>query len=84
MDSKMTLREAYLTMFDYLDKYWGETGKPEEIGVLLGELSLWDTSEGKQPMDNSVFPKWVGCAKSVLEQEQTSEGYRRADIKLTK
>jgi hypothetical protein len=51
---------------------------------LLGELSLWDSNDGKKPMDGAVFPRWLKCAKIVLEQEQTNEGYRNADIKLLK
>ena len=84
MESKVTLKEAYLIMFDYLDKHWEETGKPDDLGALLGELSLWDTKVGKEPMDGAVFPQWLKCAKIVLEQEQTSGGYRNADIKLVK
>ena len=82
LDSKVTLKDAYLIMFDYLDRYWEETGKPDDIGEVLGTLCLWDSAEGKRPMDASVFPKWLRCAKHVLEQEQTNEGYRKADIKL--
>ena len=82
MESKVTLKEAYLIMYDYLDKHWEETGKPGDIGALLGELSLWDTEKGKRPMDGSVFPKWLTCAELVLQQEQTDQGYRNADIKF--
>ena len=84
LQSKVTLKEAYLIMFDYLDKHWEETGKPDDLGALLGELSLWDSNDGKKPMDGAVFPRWLKCAKIVLEQEQTNEGYRNADIKLLK
>lgn len=84
MESKVTLKEAYLIMFDYLEKHWEETGKTDDIGALLGELSLWDTENGKQPMDGAVFPRWLKCANIVLEKEQTNEGYRNADIQLNK
>jgi hypothetical protein len=84
LESKVTLKEAYLTMFDYLDKHWEETGKPDDLGALLGELSLDDTVNGKRPMDGAVFPRWLKCAKIVLEQEHTKEGYRKADIQFLK
>lgn len=84
LDDKVTLKEAYLIMFDYLNHYWEETGRPDEIGNVLSELQLWDTSEGKQPIDVSIFPQWLACAKNILEQEQTNIGYRSADIKLKK
>ena len=80
LDSKVTLWQAYLIMFDYLDKYWERTGKPDDIGGLLGELSLSDTTEGKQPMDPAAISEWLHSAKIVLEQEQTNTGYRGADI----
>lgn len=81
-DSKVTLKEAYLIMFDYLDKYWERTGKPDDIGKLLGELSLSDKAKGKEPMDPAVISDWFYSAKNVLEEEQTADGYRYADIKF--
>jgi len=81
LDTKVTLREAYLVMFEYLKSYWKSTGKPGEIGSLLGELSLWDTeSGGKEPMDGAVFSRWLECVQVVLDAEGTKEGYRGADI----
>jgi len=80
LDSKVTLREAYLIMFDFLDKYWQRTGKPDDIGELLGDLSLSDTAEGKRPMDDSEYADWFTSAKIVLEQEQSDTGYRGADL----
>jgi len=84
LNSNVTLKEAYLIMFDYLVKHWETTGKNNEMGALLGELSLWKTSVGKQPMDSSGFPRWLACATNVLEQEQTNGGYTKIDIHLTK
>lgn len=83
LESSITLRQAYLIMFDFLDQHWIETGKPDDLGSLLGEMSLSHTAQGKLPMDAAVFPRWIDCAKRVLEQEQTAEGYTNADIKFT-
>ena len=80
LENKVTLKEAYLIMFDYLDKYWERTGKPDDIGGLLGELSLCE----KEPMDPAAFYDWLDSAKIVLEQAHISEGYRNADIKFIK
>lgn len=80
LENKVTLKEAYLIMFDYLDKYWKRTGKPDDIGGLLGELSLCEN----EPMDPAAFHDWLDSSKIVLEQEQTPEGYRNADIKFLK
>jgi hypothetical protein len=83
MDTSVSLRQAFLIMFAYLDQHWESVGKPDAIGALLGELSLWETeSGGKEPMDAAVFPQWLRCASSVLAAESTSEGYRGADTLL--
>jgi hypothetical protein len=83
MDTSVSLRQAFLVMFAYLDKHWESVGKPDAIGALLGELSLWDTESGsKEPMDGAVFPQWLRCASAVLAAETTADGYRGADILL--
>ena len=33
-------------------------------------------------MDGSIFPEWLRCEQIVLSDEETSEGYRGADILL--
>lgn len=81
MSSKMNLRQAYLVMIDYLEAYYERNGKPDEIGSLLGQLSLWDSSEGKAPMDPAVFQDWLNSAKKVLSEE-ASGGYHNADVQL--
>ena len=80
LENKVTLKEAYLIMFDFLNKYWERTNKPDDIGGLLGDLSLGDTDKGKEPMDDPDYSDWLDSAKIVLEQEQTDTGYRGADI----
>lgn len=82
-DTQISIRQAYLTMFEYLDRYWNERDKPEVVGDILSQLSLWDSEEGKTPMDASVFPEWLDCAQKVINQENTADGYRNADIKLS-
>lgn len=77
LDTKVTLREAYLIMFDFLDEHWKHTGKPATIGGLLGDLSLLSD---KQPADPASYQCWLRSAKTVLESEQTAGGYRNADL----
>jgi hypothetical protein len=81
-DTMISVRQAYLIMFEYLDKYWERTGKPTAVGDVLSGLALWDSEEGKRPIDASIFPEWLDCAKKVLTDENTDSGYRSADIKL--
>jgi len=83
-ESKITIEQAYLTMFEYLKRYWEETGNPDEIGGLLGELSLWRSTEGKSPIDSAVFHRWLNCAKKVITDENSGNGYCDGDIKLSK
>jgi len=49
LDTEVTLRQAYMIMFDYLEGHYERTGKPDEIGALLGQLALWQSPNGKEP-----------------------------------
>ena len=82
-DTQITVKQAYLAMFEYLDRFWNQRNKPEDVGVLLGLLSLWNSDEGKRPMDNKVFSEWLDCTKKILDTEGSEKGYRNADIDLT-
>jgi hypothetical protein len=80
-DTQVSLREAFLIMFAYVDWYWNDVGRPDEVGQLLSELSLLGDLK---PADAAVFPKWLDSAQKVLLAEQTPDGYREADLQLTK
>jgi hypothetical protein len=81
MDSTVSLRQAFLVMQAYLERHWESVGRPDAIGALLGDLSLWETESGhKEPMDGAVFPDWLSCAEAVLTAEASADGYRGADI----
>ena len=71
-----------MIMFDYLEAHYERNGKPDEIGALLGQLSLWDTRNGKEPMDGAVFSDWLESATKVLKEENAG-GYHNIDIQLT-
>lgn len=83
MESTVTLRQAYLIMFEFLELQWKRLDKLDAIGALLSNLALWDESNGQgKPMDAGVFPEWLECARRVLQAEQTG-GYVDADIRLS-
>jgi hypothetical protein len=83
METTLSLRQAFLVMHAYVRQHWESAGRPDAIGALLGELSLWETVSGhKEPMDGAVFPEWLSCAEAVLTAERSAEGYRGADILL--
>jgi hypothetical protein len=71
-DTRVTLKQAYLIMYDYLEGYYTPNGEPYELGGLLGQLAL---SKGDhEPMDPAAFGDWLQSAIRVLENEG-SGGY---------
>ena len=81
METKVSLKQAYLIMFEFLDKEWELMGKSktDQLGGILGNLALWDTqSGGKEPIDAAVFPQWLDSAETVL----SAQSYEKYDIKL--
>ena len=83
METSVSLRQAFLVMFAYIKQHWESVGKPDAIGALLSELSLWETvSGGQEPMNAAVFPEWLRCAQLVLAAEATPEGFHGADTLL--
>lgn len=83
LGTAVTLRQALLIMHAHLEMHWQLTGKPDEIGALLSQLSLWQTeSGGKEPMDAAVFPDRLACADVVLIAQSSAVGYQGADILL--
>ena len=43
METKVTLRQAFLVMHSYLRLHYELRDKPVLLGAMLGDLSLWDT-----------------------------------------
>ncbi|PCE30801.1 hypothetical protein [Burkholderia ubonensis] len=82
METAVTLRQAYLMMFEFLEREWERLDRPDVVGALLGNLALWGGPNGQgAPMDAAVFPEWLECAHHVLARDQLG-GYANADIKL--
>lgn len=83
MESTVTLRQAYLVMFEFLEREWEHLDRPEVLGALLGNLALWGEPHGQgAPMDAAVFPEWLECAHCVLRDGERG-GYKNADIRLS-
>ncbi|WP_042304120.1 hypothetical protein [Paraburkholderia kururiensis] len=83
MESAVTLRQAYLIMFEFFELQWKRLDKPDVMGALLSNLALWNETNGQgEPMDAGVLPEWLECARRVLEAEQAG-GYAGADIRLS-
>lgn len=81
MGHQVSLRTAYLIMFEFLECYWERGGKTsDEIGGLLGNLSLLADRESADP---AMISDWLDAATTVIQAEKTPEGYRGADLELT-
>ncbi|VVE37697.1 hypothetical protein PHO31112_03979 [Pandoraea horticolens] len=66
METPVTLRRAYLIMFEFLEREWERSDRPEELGSLLGSLALWSEPNGKGvPMDAAIFPEWISALRST-------------------
>jgi hypothetical protein len=74
----LTKKQAYFAMFEFLKRYY-EIVKSDEIGTLLGELSL--LKDGT-PADAAHLADWEDSVAAVMSAEASPEGYRDADFKL--
>jgi hypothetical protein len=77
-DTTLTVRQAYLAMFEFLRRHY-ERGPTDEIGGLLGSLSL--LSDGK-PADEAMLSDFETAVGAVLAVEASQEGYRAVDLNL--
>ncbi|WP_368711750.1 hypothetical protein [Paraburkholderia caribensis] len=83
MEVVVTLRQAYLIMFEFLEREWTRLDRPDALGALLSNLALWGDPHGQgAPMDAAIFPEWLECAHRVLGDDEL-DGYANADIKLS-
>jgi hypothetical protein len=81
MEAVVTLRQAYLIMFEFVEREWKRLDRPEVLGALLSNLALWGDPHGQgAPMDAAVLPEWLECAQRVLRDDELG-GYANADIK---
>ena len=77
-ESPLTYRQAYFVMFEFLRRHY-ERGPSDEIGGLLGSLSLLPDGS---PADPAMWPDWEQAVAAVLTAEQLPAGYRQADLNL--
>ena len=77
-EARLTSRQAYLAMFEFLRRH-DERVPTAEIGGLLGGLSLLADQGTADP---AMWPDWEEALAAVLAGERTHEGYREADLRL--
>jgi hypothetical protein len=83
LNERISVRDAYLAMFVFLERYWERTGRSDDLGSLLGELALWQTeSGGREPMDAAVLPEWLQCVASVVANQSAGAESELAAVTL--
>jgi hypothetical protein len=70
----LTPRQAFLAMFEFLRRYY-ERGRSDEIGGLLGSLSLLPDGSTADPVQ---WSDWEESVRAVV----ANEGYHQADLRL--
>jgi hypothetical protein len=66
MKEKLTLLEAYKAMYAYLQNYYVQMDKPDEIGALLGDLRLLHDGN---PVDRAAWTDWLDAVKKACPEE---------------
>ena len=68
--NKLTEKQAYLVMIEFLDDYYQQT-QSDEIGELLGSLQLLE--DGK-PADPAMWEDWLKSIEKIsIEMARTSK-----------
>lgn len=68
-DTSLTVREAYLAMFSFLEDYYNRT-KSDEVGSLLSGMCLMTDGE---PMDVAYWDEWEQAVKKAVSGEVDAE-----------
>lgn len=76
-EPRLTSRQAYLAMFEFLRQHY-DRGPSDEIGGLLGSLSLLPDG---QPADQAYANDWREAVTAVLSAESAG-GYTAAVLRL--
>jgi len=61
----MNQSEAFLAMYDFLEKYW-KRGASEEFAILLGSMSLQPDGKCADP---ALWNDWIESVQSVIKKE---------------
>ena len=74
---RLTARQAYLAMFEFLRRHYAR-GPTDQVGGLLGSLSLLPDG---QPADSALASDWGEAVAAVLAAEAAG-GYTEAVLRL--
>jgi hypothetical protein len=71
-DTLLTVRDAYLAMFDYLTNRWEAKSRPEFLASLLGDVDPTQWKVANLPPDQlptgdpATWDDWVDAVRGVL------------------
>ena len=64
LEDTTDLRSAFVIMQRFIQRRWERTGKPPELGALLGDIAFLPDGS---PADPASFEDWLSAAEAVLE-----------------
>lgn len=67
MTDPISIQQAYVAMFRFLESYYDRT-HADEIGALLGGMAI---DEDGQPMDPAAWSDWLAAVREVASEERT-------------
>ena len=65
MNNYLTYQQAYAAMYVFLEDYY-KRGNSDEIGTLLGALSLLENGE---PVDSAMKNDWISAINKSLSDK---------------
>lgn len=84
MEKTLTLKQSYKAMFVFIKNYYNRKGKPDELGILLGDIQLMSDlhndpeKEGDETSlytaDPASWNDWLEAAETVLKKENENKG----------
>ena len=73
MTESLTLKQAYLAMYAFLDAFYDRT-KSDDVGWLLGDMSfLMD----RRTADSAAWSDWLDAVKKITEENDENYGFLR-------
>ncbi len=64
LEDTADLKSAFIIMQHFIERRWQRTGKPAELGALLGDISFLPDGS---PADPASFGDWRSAAEAVLQ-----------------
>jgi hypothetical protein len=58
-------RDAFNAMFRFLESYWEQVGRPDELGNLLGSLNTELAGDG-MPADRGMWEEWLEAVDAAM------------------